>query len=371
MIVAVAVVSGFNAAVKEKLFSFMGHVHVILFDASHSNTLTPKPIYYDREIEDSIRALPHVVQVLPFVQRPVIAQAHGTMEGLKLKGVNSNYRLPESVVFKGAKIDYSDTFYSKQIILSQTTANTLNVNIGDTIQLDFLEPNSMPRIRRVRIAGIFHTGMEEVDKNFALCDIRLLQRMNGWTADSINGYQADLDDEAYADTTAGFIHEYIIAPPLEAYTTTENFSFIFDWLELQGMNGQILLIIMAIVSIINMGAVLVILMVDRASMIGLLKALGMSFGATRNIFLNIAALIGVGGIALGNILAIGLCWLQSRFGIIKLSEDVYYMKYAPVKLVWWEIITIDIVTLLLIVLCMWIPTFYIRRIQPARVLQFK
>ena len=229
----------------------------------------------------------------------------------------------------------------------------------------------MPRIRRVRVCGIYHTGMEEVDKNFGVCDIRLLQRINNWTADSINGYQVDLDDEAFADTTAAYIHEYIVAAPLEAYTTTENYSFIFDWLQLQGLNGQILLVIMAIVSIINMGAVLVILMVDRAAMIGLLKALGMTFEATRNIFLSIAALIGIAGVILGNLLAFGLCWLQVKFGIIRLSEDVYYMRYAPVKIIWWQVGLIDIATLLLCVFCMWLPALYIRRIQPAKVLQFK
>ena len=213
--------------------------------------------------------------------------------------------------------------------------------------------------------------MEEVDKYFGVCDIRLLQRINNWTADSINGYQVDLDNEKYADTVASFIHYNIINAPLESYTTAENYSFIFDWLKLQNMNGIILLVIMAVVSIINMGAVLLILMVDRAMMIGLLKALGMPFETTRNVFLGIAGLIGLVGILLGNVLALGLCWLQLSFGFLKLPEAAYYMPVVPVKIVWWHVAGIDIVTLLLCVLCMWLPTLYIRRIQPARVLQFK
>ncbi len=150
----------------------------------------------------------------------------------------------------------------------------------------------MLRIRRVKVCGLYHSGMEEVDKQFGVCDLRLLQRINNWTADSINGYQVDLDNEKYADTVSNFIHYNLVSAPLEAYTTVENYSFIFDWLELQGMNGTILLVIMAIVAIINMGAVLVILMVDRAMMVGLLKAMGMPFEQTRNIFLGIAGLIG-------------------------------------------------------------------------------
>jgi lipoprotein-releasing system permease protein len=128
---------------------------------------------------------------------------------------------------------------------------------------------------------------------------------------------------------------------------------------------------MAIVAIINMGAVLVILMVDRATMIGLLKALGMPFEGTRNIFLAIAGLIGAAGIVLGNILALGLCWAQLHYGFLKLPEESYSMKYVPIKIVWWEVGAIDVATLALCILCMWLPALYIRRIQPARVLQFK
>ena len=371
MIVAMAIVTGFNSAVTQKLYSFMGHVHVVHYDETNANAMNyPASVYYNRRLADSIKMIPHVNAVSPFVELPVIIQAHGELEGIGLKGVNKEYRFPKEIGVSGQLIDYSDTFYAKQILLSQTTADRLNVNTGDTVQLNFLQ-NGHPRLRKVRVNGIYHTGMEEVDKMFAVCDIRLLQRINNWTADSINGYQVDLENAKYADTVASFIHYNLINAPLEAYTTTENYSSIFDWLNLISQNGLILLVIMAAVSIINMAAVLLILMVDRAMMIGLLKALGMPFQTTRNIFLGIATIIGTTGIVLGNVFALSLCWLQQTFGFFKLRESAYYMKYVPVEIVWWKIGLIDICTLCLCVLCMWLPTLYIRRIQPAKVLQFK
>jgi lipoprotein-releasing system permease protein len=371
MIVAMAVVTGFKYSVTEKLYSFVGHVHVVPYDPTNSNTLTySEPIYYDKALLAGLKSVPHVAAVAPFVARPVIIQAHGGIEGLGLKGVDKDFRFLNGITTTGAPIDYSDTNYAKQIILSKTTADRLNVNIGDTVQVDFIEGGT-PRIRRVKVCGLYHSGMEEVDKFFGVCDIRLLQRINNWPADSINGFQLNLDDPKYADSVSGYIHYNLIKAPLESYTTKENYSSIFDWLDLQNVNGNILLAIMAIVSIINMGAVLVILMVDRARMIGLLKALGMPFEETRNIFLSIAGLIGAAGILLGNILALTICWLQIRFGFIQLPEDIYYMRYAPIKIVWWQVAVIDVVTLVLCVLCMWLPALYIRRIQPAKVLQFK
>lgn len=371
MILAMAVVTGFNYAISDKLFSFMGHVQVIPYNETRSSSLTfSDPVYLDPALVAGIRKVPHVVAVSPFAVRPVIIQARGQLEGLQLKGVNKEYRFRTGITSAGAPIDYSDTDYARQVILSRTTAERLNVNAGDTVQLNFLD-GDIPRIRRVRVSGTYHSGMEEMDKFYGICDIRLLQRINNWPADSINGYQVDLDDPAYADTVSAFIHYNLIAAPLASYTTTENYSFIFDWLKLQGLNGTILLVIMAIVAIINMGAVLVILIVDRATMIGLLKALGMPFETTRNIFLCISALIGGAGILLGNVAALIICWLQWHFGFLRLPESSYYMRYVPLKIVWWQVAVIDIVTLVLCIFCMWLPTLYIRRVQPAKVLQFK
>ncbi len=318
-----------------------------------------------------MQRIPHVLQVTPFAQRPVIIQAKGHMEGIQLKGVDGHYRFSPGIDISGAHIDYTDSTYSRQVLLSEGTANRLDVKTGDTVQLEFLNGGALPRLRRVRVAGLYHSGMEEVDRFFAICDIRLLQRMNGWTADSINAYQVDLESDRYADSVSDYIHYSLIIAPLESITVAENYPNIFDWVNLQKLNGLILMIIMAVVSLINMGAVLVILMVDRAAMIGLLKAMGMPFKGTVSVFLSIGGIIGAAGILLGNVIALGLCWVQLKFGILTLPEETYSMKYAPVKIVWWHVVGIDLASLVLFVLCMWLPALYIRTIQPAKVLQFK
>jgi lipoprotein-releasing system permease protein len=317
-----------------------------------------------------LRSIPQVAAVSPFANRPVIVQANNLLEGLMLKGVDKNYRFQRGITMLGNAIDYTDTSYSKDILLSKTTADRLNVAVGDTVQINFID-ESIPRIRRVRVAGFYHSGMEDMDKFYAVCDLRLLQRLNNWTADSINGYQLDLADANDADSVAALIHFNLISAPLAVYTTAGTYTFIFDWLKLQDVNSLLLIVIMAIVAVINMGAALLIIIVDRAVMIGLLKALGMSFETTRNIFLSIAAIVGGAGILLGNLLAFGICYLQLRYGFLKLPENSYYMRYVPIRIVWWKVVVVDITTLCLCIFCMWLPTLYIRRVQPAKVLQFK
>ncbi len=371
MILSMAVVTGFQEKIKEKLYSFNGHVHVSSYDLTRSASLTVPPIYKDESLIASLRKIQHVSQVTPFVQRPVIVQSNGHMEGVQLKGVDQQYRFASSIELTGSRINYTDSVYAHEVLLSDGTARRLNVNAGDTVQLEFLNGGALPRIRRVRVCGLYHSGMEDIDRFFAICDIRLLQRLNNWTRDSINAYQLDLDNEIYADTIANYIHYNLINPPLESNTTAENYPSIFDWVNLQKLNGVILMVIMAIVSIINMAAVLVILMVDRAAMIGLLKALGMEFRSTVSVFLAIGGIIGGVGILFGNVIALTACWVQLRFGLLTLPEETYSMKYAPVKIVWWHVVAIDVTSLVLFVLCMWLPALYIRTIQPAKVLQFK
>ena len=371
MIVTLAIVTGFGHAVSEKLFGFMGHVQVSLYNETGSTSGGySTPIYRDPKLLSELRSIPEVVSVSPYAITPVIMQAKGKLEGMSLKGVDSKYRFLSGITSYGDGINYSDSDYSKDIVLSKTSAEKLDVQIGDTIQLNFIDQNN-PRIRRVRVSGLYHSGMEELDKTFAICDLRLLQRIKNWDRDSINGYQIDLTDPSYADTVTSIIHYNLIDPPLAVNTTVATYTFIFDWLQLQGTNSLILIAIMAIVAIINLGAALLILIIDRAVMIGLLRALGMTFERTRDIFLYIAAIIGGVGIVLGNILGLGLCMLQSKYGLVKLPEASYYMKYVPVKVIWWQVAVVDILTLLICVLCMWLPTLYIRRVQPAKVLQFK
>jgi lipoprotein-releasing system permease protein len=372
MVLSVAVITGFKYEIREKLFSFWGHVHITPFTPNVSTIITVDPMQKEAGLESKIRSIPHVLSISPFAVRPGIINANHLMEGLQLKGVDDSYQFPPSVKLTGRLIDYSDTSYSKQILLSQTTADRLNVKTGDQVQMYFLDPGAtFPRIRKLKVVGVFHTGMEEVDKQYGICDLRLLQRMNNWGPNDINGYQVMLDDYKQSDSVSLRIFNDYIQPPLTTNTMTQIFPNIFDWLQLQDVNGQVILIIMAIVAIMNLAVALLILIVEQARMVGLLKTQGMTFGGIQKIFLYHAGLIAGMGILLGNLVAGTVYWLQVKTGFLTLSEASYYVKEVPVRLLWWQPVVINLATLVLCILCMWLPSLYIRRIQPAKVLQFK
>lgn len=372
MMMALAIVTGFKYEIREKLFSFWGHVHVEPRTMNANTVIAPEPIERNFGLEKTVTSVPHVVSIDAFAARPAIVNVNHMMEGLQLKGVDKNYKLPASIDVQGHRIDYSDTAYAKEIMLSAGVADKLNVKPGNMLELYFIEPGSvLPRIRKVKLAGTYHTGMEEIDKSYALCDLRLLQRVNGWDANKINGYQMQLDDDAMADTVANTVFYNYVQPPLTTYTMEDIFPNLFDWLHLQDVNTRVIIGIMAIVAIINLAAALLILIVEQVRMVGILKAQGMPNGQIQRIFLYHAAIISGMGIVLGNILAFGICWLQIKTGFLKLTEANYALRYVPVKLYWWQPVLINGATIILCILCMWLPSLYIRRIHPARVLQFK
>ena len=371
MIISVAIISGFNKTITGKLFSFEGNVHIYEYRNNIFKVASVPPVQIDEGLIKSIAAMPHVTHVGPYVKRQGILQYKGAMEGLMLKGIDADFRLSGNIQFTGEKIDYVDSAYSKDIILSEYTANRLNIKPGESLQVYFMEEGStLPRIRKVRVAGLYHTGMDEVDKFFGLCDIRLLQRINNWEPYHISGYQVDVDDDKFSPQIQEKADDLLTAP-LYAYTMQQIYSSTFTWLDLTSMNGSIILIIMSIVAVINLAAALLILIVEQARMVGILKAQGLTAGAMRWVFLYYAGLISGVGIMVGNIIALTLGWVQASTGFIKLSEASYYMNTVPVNMVWWHVALIDIATLVVCILCMWLPTLYIRRIQPARVLQFK
>ena len=370
MIASLAFIGGFKHAIREKLFSFWGEVLIVPFDANSNDITSGLPFKWDPKLMGRVGGMKGVDHIYPFALSPGIIQSSGEMEGVRLKGITRQQVFPPDLIFTGGPIHFDDTAYAQQIILSRSTAARLSIKVGDVVKLYFITTGA-PRIRKLKVAGTYHTGMEEVDRQFALCDIRLVQHLGGWAPDEISGYQVELTDNSMADTMAADIHYRYDTPPLYAQSIPHVYEGVFSWLSTQDTNGRILLIIVGIVAIINLASAMLILMVDRAVMIGLLKTLGMAPRGLWALFLSISGLIGGAGILLGNVLGLGLCLSQARFGFIRLPEETYNMSTVPVRIVWWQIALLDLGTLLLCVACAALPLLYIRRVQPARVLQFK
>jgi lipoprotein-releasing system permease protein len=224
---------------------------------------------------------------------------------------------------------------------------------------------------RLTIVGIYKTSIEEYDKTFALGDLELIRRLNAWKPTEIGGYEVFLKDYAAMNSVSNKIYRQEGFPrEWETQTVKEIYPNIFDWLNIVGYNGRILIVIVVVIVLINFITCLIILVLERVRMIGILKAIGASNWTIQKIFLFHSLLITLTGIILGTAVSLGLLYLQMKTGFVRLKEAEYFMKTASVKIDWMQVGAVIGGTLLVSFAVLLIPSLLVRKIQPIKAIRF-
>lgn len=371
MIITLAFVNGFQQTVAQKVFSFWGHIRVQHFEVNKSLVSEETPILKNDSIVHFLQQIPEVSKVQPFATKSAVIEKNKNIEGILLKGIDNTYDSStlKQFIKEGRWINFSDDLYSKEIIVSATAAKELQIQLNDTINVFFVSAQQEhSAYRKVKVAGIYKTGIEEYDKLFAIGDIRLIRRLSEWNEDAIGGYEVVLKDYRKMDA----VNNAIELPTIwSSRSIKQVYPNIFDWLNIQDVNRNVMFMVMAIVAIINLITCLLILVLERIRMVGILKAVGTEDGTIQQIFLYHSGIITLAGIALGLFLGVGLCLLQQYTGFITLDEANYYVAVAPVKLVGLQVLAVCAGTAVVCFLSLTIPALLVKKIQPVKAIQFR
>lgn len=372
MILTMAFTNGFKETISQKVFSFWGHIRVQSWGGARVSIAEEYPIQKNDSVVNLPKLHPQIRAVQAFATRSAILKAEETIEGVMIKGVESNYDFDNinKFLLSGRWVQFSDSSYNRELNISEHTANLLNVKTNDSIHVYFFQPGERPRARKVMIAGIYKTGIEEYDKHIAIGDLRMLQRLNNWLPNQIGGYELLLKDFNDMDE----VNEAIIPDlpmGMRSNTIRNIYPNIFDWLSLQNKTIMIVIIIMIVIATLNLITCLLILVMERIRMVGLLKALGASNWTIQKVFLFHGAVIICSGLFFGNLIGLGLCWLQQKYGLVSLPEDAYYISKIEVHNVWWQVALVNGGTFLICFLVLLIPTIIIKMIQPVKAIQFR
>ena len=375
MIITLAFVNGFQRTVSEKVFSFWGHVRVQRFEQNKSLVAEESRMpRIDSEIA-ALKKLPEITQVQAFGTRSAVVEKNKNIEGLLLKGVEKDYAFAHIKPFitQGSWLDFKDSLYAREIIISEKIATLLEVKIGDTVRVYFISTQEQSSTYRpLRISAIYKTGIEEYDERFAIVDLRLIRRLSDWEDDEIGGYEVFLNDYKKMDTISSQLSEAGVLPNnWIGRSIRDIYPNIFDWLGVQDMNRNVIFAVMGVVAIINLITCLLILVLERTRMIGILKAVGSTDWTIQKIFLYHATIITAAGIGLGLVIGLGLCFLQQATGFIKLDETAYYVSVAPIEIIWWQVIAVCVATMIVCFLALIIPTLIIKSIRPVKAIQFR
>lgn len=369
MIVAGAVVNGFQQEISEKVFGFWGHVTVRSIEQGRS--YGEVPISINQPFYPGIEKVPGIRHIQVFATKAGILKTDKEMEGMVLRGIAGDFdwTFLKNYLVEGKILAAGDTAARRQIMISKTTASRLKLKIGDEVIVYFVQQPM--RYRKLTVTGIYKTGLDEYDRLYAIVDIALLQRINNWTDNEVGGFEIFIKNVNQLEQMGALINSEYIGHELEAKSMKQVNPNLFDWLDLQTMNEKVIILLMILVAIINMTTVLLILILERTNMIGILKSLGGSDWMIRKIFLYHAAYITGLGLLLGNVVGVGICLAQKYLQIITLPEESYYVSVAPVLIDPFYILAINTGTLLICLLTLFIPSYLVARITPVKAIRFK
>lgn len=376
MIVSVGVVLGFKHTIRDKVIGFGSHVTVADFMALHYDS--PNPVCMSDSMMEVLKSIEGVSHVQRYAQKQGILKTDDDFLGVMMMGIGPDYDttfIGNSMV-EGALPAFSDEKSSNQIVVSKIIADKLQIKAGDRIYAYFLNDKGV-RTRRYTIAGVYCTNMKHFDESICFTDLYAVVKLNGWQTDQASGAGLTLTDLSQIDAVDQRLNERIdrtTDPYGATYTSLpiqKMHPQIFAWLDLLDLNVWIIMALMVAVAGFTMISGLLIIILERTSMIGTLKAIGAKNKTIRHAFLWFAVFMTAKGLAIGNLVGIGLCLLQRYAGVVKLDPETYYVETVPVEINIPLIILLNIATLLISVIVLIAPSYLISHIQPAKSMKYE
>lgn len=368
MILATAVVTGFQKEIRDKVIGFGSHIQVTHF--SDGNSYESQVLHHSDSLKEVLSTLPEIAHIESFATKAGIIKNKEEIHGMVLKGVGSDFNSSffSSNLIAGEIEVYNDTLTSSRVLISNYMAKLLKLETQDKFVMYFVQ--QPPRARQFVVSGIYETGMNELDELMVIGDIRHIQKLNGWTPSDVGGLALTINDFEQLERLTEEVY-HTIGFDLNAQNIRQLQPQIFDWLQLQDLNVQVIIFLMLLVAAINMITALLILILERTQLIGILKALGAPNWSIRKIFLFNAAYLISKGLLWGNLFGIGLALLQQHFQLIQLDEATYYMATVPIHLQLGSLLLLNVGALIICWLMLILPSYLITKISPIKAIRFQ
>jgi lipoprotein-releasing system permease protein len=371
MLVSIATSLGLQRKIQEKISAFNGDIIISNQDTNFSGE-SQIPISKNQDFYPEFKTIDGIKHIQGTASKGGVIRTAKDFEGVVIKGVGSDYdwQYFEEYLVDGRLPDFSGTI-NDEVLLSSYLATRLNLIVGDKMPTYFLNESNIEKSRPIgfTIVGLYNSGFQQFDEQFALADIKQIQRINKWDSDQIGNFEVFVVDFREVTHINNLVYEET-GSTLDTLSIRDKFASIFEWTDLFDFNTYLIIGIMILVAGINMITALLVLILERTKMIGILKAMGSDDWSVRKIFMyNAMYLIGV-GLFWGNVIGLGLLLIQKYFKVIKLPPETYYVSEAPIYLDASFVILLNVGTFLLCALMLLIPTYIISKISPVKAIRF-
>lgn len=375
MIIAVSVIIGFKSEVRDKIAGFGAHIQVTNSDAARS--YETRPIAVTDSMLAALAAYPEVKHVQRYSTKPGMIKTDDAFQGMVLKGVGPEYdpAFFRRHLLEGEFPSFSDSASTNRVVISRAIADKMKLKLGDKIDTYYIQDDV--RARRLKVVGIYRTNFSEYDNIFLLTDLYLVNRLNKWQPDQVSGVEMQLHDYDNLEAATYEIAAEVSRRPDrngEEYAVRDIEQLnpqIFAWLDILDVNIWVILILMIGVAGFTMVSGLLILIIERTSMIGVLKSLGADNFTIRKLFLWLAVFLIGKGMLWGNAIGLAFYFIQKWFRLFRLDPETYYMDTVPVSFNLWIFLLLNAGTLLASVLMLLGPSYLITRIHPANSMRYE
>jgi len=366
LIIALAVLEGYNKTLRENAIKFTSHIQLQKFNRDKIDNY--------KNIQNAIyQNIPNIQLIEPIVQSEALIKSKNNIEGVMLRGIVDNSQIAnlKDVI----KLGKSDLSPQNSVIIGKRLSDKLSVKVGDSVIVFSI--NSFQNLsqfdyntERFVITGIFESTMAQYDDIIAFVSLQTAQKLLNLSEHQSTNLDIMVKNLSIVDSTSYHIDKYL-SYPYFTYTVFDLHRSIFSWIELQQEPIPIVLGLIVIIAVLNITTTLLILIIEKINEIGILRALGLLQKQVVRIFVRLGLKIGIIGALTGGTIALILSFLQQEFEIVRVNGDIYYLDVLPVEIIPLHYVIVISIAIVLSFLATLIPAMISARISPLEAIKFK
>jgi len=386
LIIVLAVMTGFEEDLKEKILGTNAHIVVLKSsgEIDDYNGLMKK-----------LKGLSGVVAATPFIYNQVMLSTGRNVSGVVLRGIETRTDTQVTNLYKSmveGKLSALDQAAPPPavgsepplpgVIIGKELARHLNLDTGDTVNvvspLGNITPLGMiPKMKRFRVAGIFNTGMFEYDSTLAYVGLSEAQSFLGMD-DTVTGIQLKVTDVYKTGEITRKINRELGFPYYARDWMQMNKNILFA-LKTEKMVMFIILTLIVLVAAFGIASTLFMVVMEKTKDIAILKSMGATGKSIMRIFVLEGLIIGVTGTVLGvlgGLLVarnlepiVGL--IQRLTGFELFSKDIYYLDHFPSLVIPGDVILISLTAVIISFVATLYPSWQASRMAPAEAIRYE
>jgi lipoprotein-releasing system permease protein len=367
LIIALAINEGFHTDLQKKLLGVQPDVAVT------SKERTRWIADYMRLVKE-IEQVPGVVTAAPAIYQTVLVSAAAGNSGVTMKGVIPEQEARLSALSENMTSGSLADLKDDTVIIGQELSKAIGAAKGDHLQI--LTPEThvtplgeVPRTRTVEVAGLFSSGLEDVDKGWIYVPLATAQQLLGW-----GGRVEYIDVKVNDVEQAHVIGQRIVDRLGDNYDFTDWMALnhsIFQALQLEKLVMFITIGLIVVVAALNIVATLIMMVLEKTRDIAILMSMGATNQQIRRIFILQGVIIGMIGTFFGVIIGQVTCYFADKYHLVRLAPDVYTIAYVPFKAAPLDSVTVAVTAILISFLATLYPSAAASKLQPVESLRYE